>query len=217
MNEGLVMLPNLLTLSRIFSIPFIVACFYFDGFWAHLSATTLFVCACITDFFDGYFARQWKQVSAFGRFLDPIADKLLVSTILLMLAGTGSVEGTHLIAACILLAREIIVSGLRQFLAEMQMIIPVTKYAKWKTAMQMMSVSCLLCSAMFPDITEIKEIGLVLLWFAVFMTVFTGARYLKFGIIRIFNSANSLDANSIVFTGKTPTLDRQQKKRVQKK
>jgi cardiolipin synthase len=156
-----------------------------DGFLAHLAATSLFIIACITDFFDGYFARQWKQVSAFGRFLDPVADKLLVSTILLMLSGVGIISGIHLVAATIILAREIIVSGLREFMSQMQLIIPVTKYAKWKTGMQMASISCLLSSAMFPDIVVLKNAGIVLLWFAVIMTIFTGARYLRFGIIRI--------------------------------
>lgn len=177
------MIPNLLTLSRIFSIPFIIACFYVDGFWARLLATVLFVIACLTDFFDGYFARQWKQVSPFGRFLDPVADKLLVSTILLMLSGYGIISGVHLIAATVILAREIIVSGLRQFLSEMQMRVPVTKYAKWKTAMQMVSISCLLCSAMFPELIILKQSGIVMLWLATVMTIFTGARYLKFGLI----------------------------------
>jgi cardiolipin synthase len=162
-----------------------------DGFWAHLSATVLFIFACATDFFDGYFARQWKQVSAFGRFLDPVADKLLVSTILLMLSGVGIISGVHLLAATIILAREIIVSGLREFLSQMQLIVPVTKYAKWKTGMQMASISCLLCSAMFPDVVSLKKIGIVLLWCAVVMTIFTGARYLKLGIIRISNSTPS--------------------------
>jgi cardiolipin synthase len=179
------MFPNLLTLSRIFAIPFIVACFYVDGFWAHLTATVLFMIACVTDFFDGYFAREWKQVSLFGRFLDPVADKLLVSTILLMLSGTGFIDGIHLIGATIILAREIIVSGLREFMSEMQMRVPVTKYAKWKTAMQMTSITCLLCSAMFPDIDTLKSAGIILLWGAVVMTVFTGVRYLKFGIVKI--------------------------------
>ncbi len=178
-------IPNIITLSRIFSIPFIVGCFYIDGFWAHFLATILFGAACITDFFDGYLARQWKQVSAFGRFLDPVADKLLVSIILLMLSGEGVIAGGHLIAACIILAREMIVLGLRQFLSEMRMIIPVTRYAKLKTVMQMISIFCLLCSAMFPNITSIKGTGLVTLWLAVVMTVVTGARYLRFGIIRI--------------------------------
>ncbi|MDR0632382.1 MAG: CDP-diacylglycerol--glycerol-3-phosphate 3-phosphatidyltransferase [Holosporaceae bacterium] len=183
------MLPNLLTLSRIFAIPFIVGCFYISGFWAHLAATVLFIVACITDFFDGYFARQWKQVSAFGRFLDPVADKLLVSTILLMLSGVGIISGIHLLAAAIILAREIIVSGLREFLSQMQLIIPVTKYAKWKTGMQMFSISCLLCSPMFPDIIALKNIGIISLWLAVIMTVFTGARYLRFGAVRISNDS----------------------------
>jgi cardiolipin synthase len=185
------MFPNLLTLSRFFSIPFIVACFFIEGFWSHLTAAVLFVIACITDFFDGYLARQRKQVSALGRFMDPVADKLLVSTILLMLSGTGVVSGIHLLAAAIILAREIIVSGLREFMSQMQLIIPVTKYAKWKTAMQMASISCLLCSAMFPDIAALKSIGIILLWFAVVMTVFTGARYLKFGILRISDKSFS--------------------------
>jgi cardiolipin synthase len=185
------MLPNILTLSRIFSIPFIVGCFYVDGFWAHLAAAVLFIVACITDFFDGYFARQWKQVSAFGRFFDPVADKLLVSTILLMLCGVGIISGIHLLAATIILAREIIVSGLREFMSQMQLIIPVTKYAKWKTGMQMLSISCLLCSAMFPDIIILKRTGIVLLWFAVLMTIFTGARYLRHGIVRISSKFTS--------------------------
>lgn len=185
MLKNFLMLPNLLTMFRIFAIPFIVACFYVDDFWSHLSATVLFIVACVTDFFDGYFARQWKQVSAFGRFLDPVADKLLVSTIVLMLSGTGSITGIHLIGACIILAREIIVSGLRQFMSEMQLRVPVTKYAKWKTAMQMFSISCLLFVKVFPSIELIQEAGIISLWIAAFMTLFTGIRYLKFGIVRI--------------------------------
>jgi cardiolipin synthase len=192
------MFPYLLTLSRVFSIPFIIWCFYIEGFWAHLAATLLFVIACLTDFFDGYLARQWKQVSALGRFMDPVADKLLVSTILLMLSGSGVISGVHLLAAAIILAREIIVSGLREFMSQMQLIIPVTKYAKWKTGMQMASISCLLCSAMFPDIAALKNIGMVLLWFAVVMTVFTGARYLRLGILRI--SAESVFESKIKST-----------------
>jgi cardiolipin synthase len=162
-----------------------------EGFWAHLVATVLFIVACITDFFDGYFARRKKQVSAFGRFLDPIADKLLVSTILLMLSGTGIISGFNLLGAAIILAREIIVSGLREFMSQMQMIVPVTKYAKWKTGTQMVSVSFLLCSAMFPDIVIFKRAGTVLLWIAVAMTIFTGVRYLRFGIVRISSKAES--------------------------
>lgn len=187
------MLPNLLTLARIFAIPFIIVCFYIDGFFSHLVATILFVVACVTDFFDGYLARQWRQVSAFGRFLDPVADKLLVSTILLMLSGVGIINGIHLIAATIILAREIIVSGLRQFMAEMRVRVPVTRYAKWKTAMQMFSITCLLSSAMFPDMPTIRQLGLFLLWIAVVMTVFTGARYLKFGAVKIANEIENQD------------------------
>ena len=184
-------IPNIITIARIFSIPFIITCFYVEGFWAHLTATLLFISACLTDFLDGYLARQWKQISAFGRFLDPVADKLLVSTILLMLSGIGIISGVHLIAACIILAREIIVLGLRQFLSEMRMIIPVTRYAKWKTATQMAAIFCLLCSALFPHISQIKQVGLVFLWIAVVMTVITGGRYLKSGIVRISRAFSS--------------------------
>lgn len=183
----------MLTMSRIFAIPFIVLCFYIDSFWAHLSATVLFIIACLTDFFDGYFARQWKQVSAFGRFLDPVADKILVSSILLMLSGMGTISGVNLIAAVVILVREIIVSGLREFMAEMRMIIPVTQYAKWKTAMQMVSIACLLASAMFPEFSELKTIGIIFLWMAAVMTLFTGIRYLAFGVIRIFRQKSDED------------------------
>lgn len=185
------MIPNILTLSRILCIPFIIGCFYISNFAAHCVATILFIVACITDLLDGFLARQWKQVSAFGRFLDPVADKLLISTILLMLSGTGCISGVHLIAACIILAREIIVSGLREFLAGMRMVIPVTKFAKWKTAAQMFSVTCLLTSAMFPKVSEIKSVGITFLWIAVLMTIATGARYLSFGIVRIASEAFS--------------------------
>lgn len=186
-------LPNILTMSRIFAIPFIVLCFYMNSFFAHLSATVLFAIACLTDFFDGYFARQWKQVSAFGRFLDPVADKILVSSILLMLSGMGTISGLNLIAAVVILVREILVSGLREFMAEMRMIIPVTQYAKWKTAMQMSSIICLLTSAMFPDFPELKQVGIVFLWLATIMTLFTGGRYLAFGVIEIFKQKSADD------------------------
>ncbi len=106
-----------------------------------------------------------------------------------MLSGTGAISGIHLVGACIILAREIIVSGLREFLSEMRLRIPVTKYAKWKTATQMFSITCLLTSAMFPEIEEIKNIGIIFLWIAVLMTLVTGARYLKFGIVRIADEA----------------------------
>lgn len=179
------MLPNILTMSRIISIPFIVLCFYIGGFISHLCATILFFAACLTDFFDGYLARQRKQVSALGRFLDPVADKLLVATTLMMLCGSGVIHGINVVASTVILAREIIVSGLREFLSEMQMIIPVTKYAKWKTAIQMTSICCLLCSAMFPQALLIKKIGIIFLWIAVVLTIFTGIRYLKLGILKI--------------------------------
>ena len=183
MDKGKI--PNILTIARIVLIPVLILSFYVPWKITNLIVAFWFMLASITDFFDGYFARQWKQVSAFGRFLDPVADKLLVSTILLMLSGYGIINGVHLIAAAVILAREIIVSGLRGFLSEMQMKVPVTRYAKWKTAMQMSAISSLLCSAMFPDAIIIRQFGIILLWLATVMTIFTGARYLKAGIVRM--------------------------------
>lgn len=178
------MLPNLLTLSRIFVIPIIIACFYIEGSYAKWTATCIYIFACITDFFDGYLARQWHQVSDFGRFFDPVADKLLVSIVLLMLAGNGVVRGVHLVAAAIILAREILVSGLRSYLAQIQQRIPVTKFAKWKTATQMVAITLLIAYYASHN-SLIGVIGIVSLWLASIFTIITGYRYLKKGFLMI--------------------------------
>src|SRR6185295_3795100 len=137
-------LPNLLTLSRIAAIPLVVACFWLDHGWAQWVSASLFAVACITDWFDGYFARRYHQISRFGRFLDPIADKLLVAAALVMLVNNGTLSGIHVLAALIILAREILVSGLREFLAELRVGVPVSQLAKWKTAVQMLAIGFLL-------------------------------------------------------------------------
>src|SRR5262245_10044782 len=111
-------LPNVLTLSRIAAIPVVVALFWVDWKWSPWVCMLVFVAACVTDWFDGYFARRYHQISRIGRFLDPIADKLLVAAALLMLVDRGPLHGVHVLAALIILAREILVSGLREFLAE---------------------------------------------------------------------------------------------------
>ena len=143
-------LPNLLTLSRIAAIPLVVACFWLDHGWAQWLSASLFAIAGITDWFDGYFARRYHQISRFGRFLDPIADKLLVAAALVMLVDSGTLKGLHVLAALIILAREILVSGLREFLAELKIGVPVSQLAKWKTGAQMVAITILLLGDAVP-------------------------------------------------------------------
>ena len=174
------MLPNILTLSRIFVIPIIVLCFFIENTKARYCAAILYVLACLTDFLDGYLARQWHQISSFGKFCDPVADKVLVSITLLMLAGFHVVSGIHLIAACVILAREVLVSGLRSYLGQIQKILPVTKYSKWKTAIQMVSISLLLVYFASED-SIVRFWGIISLWLAACLTGFTGYRYMRRG------------------------------------
>ncbi len=173
-------LPNLLTLSRIAAIPLLVGCFWLDHDWAQWLSASLFVVACVTDWFDGYFARRYHQISRFGRFLDPIADKLLVAAALVMLVDSGQLRGVHVLAALIILAREILVSGLREFLAELRVGLPVSQLAKWKTAAQFVAIAFLLLGDAVPPI--VGQIGLVLIWIAAALTLVTGYDYLRTGL-----------------------------------
>lgn len=173
-------LPNLLTLSRIAAIPVVVACFWLERGWAQWLSMILFTAACVTDWFDGYFARRYHQISRFGRFLDPIADKLLVAAALLMLVNSGPLRGVHVLAALIILAREILVSGLREFLAELRVGLPVSQLAKWKTGVQMVAIALLLVGdAAAPVVTTI---GLWAIWIAAGLTLITGYDYLRTGL-----------------------------------
>jgi len=174
-------LPNVLTLSRIAAIPLVVACFWLDG-WigrdgANWAAAILFAIASITDYFDGWLARRWQQISKLGRFLDPIADKLLVAAVLMMMCGFDTLRGVHVLAALIILCREVLVSGLREFLAELRVGMPVSKLAKWKTAIQMVALTVLLVGHAGPPWT--MTAGLVLLWAAAGLTLITGYDYLR--------------------------------------
>lgn len=173
-------LPNILTLSRIAAIPLVVACFWLEHGWAQWLSMILFVAACVTDWFDGYFARRYHQISRFGRFLDPIADKLLVAAALVMLVDVGQLRGVHVLAALIILAREILVSGLREFLAELRVGVPVSQLAKWKTGAQMIAIAVLLLGDAVPPI--VTDIGLVLIWLAAVLTLVTGYDYLRTGL-----------------------------------
>lgn len=176
-------LPNILTYFRIAAVPAVAGCFYFEGMTPRWIAVGLFIVAAITDFFDGYLARAWQQQSALGRMLDPIADKLLVSVSLLMLAADGTIGGWSMVAAIIILCREILVSGLREFLAELQVSVPVTQLAKWKTTVQLVAIGLLLAGpagdAIVPGTTLA---GLIALWLAAMLTLYTGYDYFRAGI-----------------------------------
>jgi len=173
-------LPNILTLSRIAAIPLVVACFWLERGWAQWLSSILFVAACVTDWFDGYFARRYHQISRFGRFLDPIADKLLVAAALVMMVNSGTLRGVHVLAALIILAREILVSGLREFLAELRVGLPVSQLAKWKTGTQMVAIAVLLLGDAVP--LWVTNVGLVLIWLASILTLITGYDYLQTGL-----------------------------------
>ena len=181
-------LPNILTFSRILAIPLVIGLLLFVndplGSWL---AFTVYTFACITDFFDGYLARAWHQQSAFGRFLDPIADKLLVASVLLVLVGIDRISGLTVLPAAVILCREILVSGLREFLAEVRVSVPVTALAKWKTTIQMLALGFLLVGPSGPDFGPLATTGVGIwgLWGAALLTLFTGYDYLVAGLRHI--------------------------------
>ena len=176
-------IPNLLTFSRIAVIPLLVALFWVAGDGARWAACALFTLAGITDYLDGYLARSWGEQSQLGELLDPIADKILVATVLFLLAAFGRIGGLTLLPAIVILCREILVSGLREFLASVNVGVPVTRLAKWKTGIQMVAIGFLIVGdAGDWVIPHTAEIGVVGLWFAALLTVFTGYDYLSAGI-----------------------------------
>ncbi|MBK7283359.1 MAG: CDP-diacylglycerol--glycerol-3-phosphate 3-phosphatidyltransferase [Sphingomonadales bacterium] len=180
-------LPNLLTLSRIFTVPILVALLWYPG-WelGYGLGFGLYCLMGITDYFDGYLARAQGTVSKLGVFLDPIADKIMVAAVIVMLVGTrheaASITGLHLIPALIILLREIAVSGLREFLAELRVSVPVSQLAKWKTTLQLVALGALILAGALPTQYWIKEVGLLSLWAAAVLTVITGWDYLRVGM-----------------------------------
>ncbi|WAP69428.1 CDP-diacylglycerol--glycerol-3-phosphate 3-phosphatidyltransferase [Jiella pelagia] len=184
-------LPNILTYARIVCVPLVVMCFFLEGQlrspdYARWTALGIFVVASITDYFDGYLARAWNQSSTIGRMLDPIADKLLVAAVLLLLAADGSIAGWSLWAAIIILCREILVSGLREYLAELKVSVPVTRLAKWKTTIQMVAIAFLLAGPAGDEFMPgITVVGLVLLWLSAIVTLYTGYDYFRAGLRHI--------------------------------
>lgn len=184
-------LPNILTYARIIAVPLVVLCFFVEGRLhgsdtARWWAVFLFATASLTDWLDGYLARAWQQTSTIGRMLDPIADKLLVAAALLVLAADGTIAGWSIWAAIVILCREILVSGLREYLAELKVSVPVTRLAKWKTAAQMVAIAFLLAGPagdqIFPYVTEL---GILFLWIAALITLYTGYDYFRAGLRHI--------------------------------
>ncbi|WP_045835545.1 CDP-diacylglycerol--glycerol-3-phosphate 3-phosphatidyltransferase [Hyphomicrobium sp. 99] len=177
-------LPNILTYGRMVAVPVLAGVLFFgSGELARWLAFAIFVVACVTDWLDGYLARIWEQQSNLGRMLDPIADKLLVGATLLMLVYTDTIGGWAIWAALIILSREILVSGLREFLAELNVKIHVTQLAKWKTAVQFVALAMLLAGPAAEGIVPgTTEAGVLLLWIAALLTLVTGYDYLKAGI-----------------------------------
>jgi cardiolipin synthase len=186
--KGSLSVPNMLTCARIAAIPVVIGCIYAqsiaDGpLWLRWVAVAVFIAAAITDYLDGYYARVWNQQSAFGRMLDPIADKLLVASCLLMLAADGIIHGWSLWAAIVILCREILVSGLREYLAALRVSVPVTKLAKWKTTIQLIAIGFLLAGEAGDLVVPlVTATGLLLLWVAALLTVYTGWDYFRHGI-----------------------------------
>jgi cardiolipin synthase len=181
-------LPNLLTYGRIAAVPVVVGLMYWQSImggalWLRWLALAIFIAAGISDILDGYFARMWGQHSSLGRMLDPIADKLLVASCLLMLAAEKSIHGWTLFAAVIILCREILVSGLREFLAELRVGVPVTRLAKWKTFGQLVAIGFLIAGEAGEKVLpQTVEIGIALLWLSAIVTLYTGWDYMRAGL-----------------------------------
>jgi cardiolipin synthase len=176
-------LPNLLTLSRIVALPLLVGLLWWPQWTPGYGiAFGLYVLMGITDYFDGYLARASGTVSRLGVFLDPIADKIMVAAVILMLVRTGDIAGVHVVAALVILLREIAVSGLREFLAQVQVSVPVSRLAKWKTTLQLVALGALILGGATPHAPWIAQVGIAALWGAAALTLVTGWDYLRVGL-----------------------------------
>jgi cardiolipin synthase (CMP-forming) len=188
-------IPNILTIGRIIIVPFFVLAFYLPGFYGDLTACVLFVIASFTDFLDGMLARMLGEESKLGELLDPIADKIIVATALILLVMSGTIKHYEVIAAIIILTREILISGLREFLARGQIKLPVTNLAKLKTFLQMIAIALLLTGETGNKILNFQDynaqtIGMILLWLSAFLTLYTGYEYLRKGIDHAISEDN---------------------------
>jgi CDP-diacylglycerol--glycerol-3-phosphate 3-phosphatidyltransferase len=181
-------LPNLLTLSRILAVPILVFLLWKPDWWDYAITFVLYCLVGITDYFDGYLARAQKTVSRLGIFLDPIADKIMVAAVIVMLvssrndSGEPLIHSFHIIPALVILLREIIVSGLREFLAGVQVSLPVSHLAKWKTTLQLLALGALILAGAVPQWGWVHDVGLASLWAAAALTLITGWDYLRAGL-----------------------------------
>ncbi|MCB1538733.1 MAG: CDP-diacylglycerol--glycerol-3-phosphate 3-phosphatidyltransferase [Rhodospirillales bacterium] len=179
-------LPNLLTLFRIAIIPVLCALFLMQERWSLWAALGVYTLGAVTDFFDGYLARRWNQMSAFGRFLDPIADKLLVAAMLILIAAFNRLPGIWTIPAIVIMMREMLIAGLREFLGPHRIMLPVSRLAKWKTVFQMFAMGFLIMGrhgdVVLPHTLLIGQVGLT---FAAVLTVVTGWDYMRKGLAHI--------------------------------
>jgi CDP-diacylglycerol--glycerol-3-phosphate 3-phosphatidyltransferase len=181
-------LPNLLTLSRILAVPLLVFLLWRPAPVDYAITFVLYCIVGITDYFDGYLARAWGSISRLGQFLDPIADKIMVAAVLVMLISSRranpvpEIAGLHLIPALVILLREIIVSGLREYLAGLQVSVPVSTLSKWKTTLQLVALGALILGGAVPQQPWVHLVGIICLWAAAALTLVTGYDYLRAGI-----------------------------------
>ena len=188
-------IPNILTIGRIIIVPFFVLAFYLPGFYGDLTALILFVIASFTDFLDGMLARMMGEESKLGELLDPIADKIIVAAALILLVMDGTIKNYEVIAAIMILTREILISGLREFLAKGKIKLPGSGLAKLKTVLQMISIALLLSGETGNKIINFQDynaqtIGIVLLWLSAALTLFTGYDYMRKGIDHAISEDN---------------------------
>ena len=185
-------IPNILTIGRIIIVPIFVLTSFIPGFFGDLIPFFLFVLASFTDYLDGLLARLFKEESKLGELLDPIADKILVAAALILLVMNGTIKNYEVIAAIIILTREILISGLREFLAKGKVVIPVTSLSKLKTVLQMIAIAILLTGDSGNKMINFQDynaqiIGIILLWLSAFLTLYTGYQYLRKGIDHAIN------------------------------
>jgi len=181
-------LPNLLTLSRILAVPLLVFLLWRPAPVDYAITFVLYCIVGLTDYLDGYLARAWGSISRLGQFLDPIADKIMVAAVIVMLISSRKanpvpeIAGLNLIPALVILLREIIVSGLREYLAGLQVSVPVSALAKWKTTLQLVSLGALILAGALPHQPWVHLAGLIGLWAAAALTLITGYDYLRVGL-----------------------------------
>ena len=188
-------IPNILTIGRIIIVPIFVLTFFIPGLFGDLIPFFLFILASFTDYLDGLLARFFKEESKLGELLDPIADKIIVSTALILLVMNNTIKNYEVIAAIIILTREILISGLREFLAKASVSMEVTSLSKLKTFLQMLSIALLLTGESGNKLINFQDynaqtIGIILLWLSAILTLYTGYDYVRKGIYHVINEDN---------------------------